>query len=300
MRKFWVVLLAISFALGLWGCAGAAPAETPAEPTTEAATVPTEAATEAPETTAATEETAPPVYDEPDVFAETVAPPSATESATGDAAAKPEHSVLYDAAYSQEQIWSYFQEVVLDMEYSDGAGDVTLVQKWTCPIYYRIYGVPTEEDLAVLEALFAQLNQIPGFPGIYKASGENPENCSISFLGRNDFTAAFSDVVNGEDANAATQFFYYTETNEIYSGRIGYRTDLPQAQRSSILVEEMINMLGISDTTMREDSIVYQYSDDNMAPSAVDWIILKLLYDPAMCCGFDATRCQFIVSSLYY
>ena len=214
--------------------------------------------------------------------------------------ADPLHSALYLPDVTTQQMQTFFAEVVLNVEYSDGTGNASLVQKWTSPIYYQYYGAPTEEDRAVLEGLFAQLNQIPGFPGIYEAENPMMQNLSLNFLGSDAFRDSFSSVVNGEDAYGATQFWYYTATNQIYNARIGYRTDLDQRTRSSILIEEIINTLGITDTVLRTDSIVYQYSNDNLALSDVDWVILKLLYDPAIECGMAADRCAEIVEALYY
>ena len=137
----------------------------------------------------------------------------------------PAHSQLYNSNYTQDKILTYFKEVVLNMEYIDGTGDVSCVQKWLSPIYYNIYGSYTDDNLTKLYELFTQLNDINGFPGIYPASDENIENLTISFLEPNDFTYQFSDVINGEDAFGATEFWYYTDTNEIHTARIGYRTD---------------------------------------------------------------------------
>lgn len=210
------------------------------------------------------------------------------------------HSSIYHSDYTVDQIIQYFEEIVLDMEYSDGEGDVTLVQKWTSPIRYRYYGEYTNEDINVLNDLFEKLNKISGFPGIYEAQEDETENLTISFLDPHSFEDSFSDILDGEDAFGATQFWYYTESNEIHTAKIGYRTDLDQQKRNSILLEEVINMLGIDDTKLREDSIVYQYSDDNTSLSTVDEIIIKLLYDPQIKCGMDFEKCKEIIKKLYY
>jgi len=212
----------------------------------------------------------------------------------------PPHSDLYHPDYTTEQIQEYFEEVILHVEYSSGTGDATLVQKWLSPIGYRIYGSPTDEDLRVLNDLFARLNQIPGFPGFYTAEAEGLEQLRISFLEPDTFRASYSPVVNGEEANGATEFWYYTGTNEIYSARIGYRTDIDQSIRNSVLIEEIINTLGVSDTVLREDSITYQYSDFNTALSDVDWILLNLLYHPEIRCGMDADACADVLQRLYH
>ena len=122
--------------------------------------------------------------------------PSVDEKSATDE--KPEHSDLYIEKYTLEDILSYFEEVVLRMEYSDGTGDVTCVQKWLSPIYYQLYGSYTDTDVSKLNELFTQLNNIDGFPGIYPATDTNYKNLTINFL----------------------------ETNELYKARIGYRTDI--------------------------------------------------------------------------
>ncbi len=212
----------------------------------------------------------------------------------------PLHTPLYLPDCTVEEVLVYFEEVALRMEYTDGTGDATLVQKWTGPIHYRIYGTPTGEDLAALEALCVQLNAVAGFPGIYPASEDRPENLSLRFLDPEAFSDAFSEAINGETAFGAAQFWYYTDTNEIYTARIGCRTDIDQAVRTSVLTEEIVNVLGISDTQMRTDSIVYQYSDENTELSEIDWLILKLLYDPQIQCGMDFAQCSQMIQQLYF
>lgn len=213
---------------------------------------------------------------------------------------KPEHSDLYVEKYTLDDVLSYFEEVVLRMEYSDGTGDTTCVQKWLSPIYYQLYGSYKDADMSKLYELFTKLNNVEGFPGIYPATDTNCENLTINFLEPNDFIIQFSDVINGEDAYGAAEFWYYTETNEIYTARIGYRTDIDQNTRNSILLEEIMNVLGISDSELRTDSIVYQYSNENTALSDVDILIFKLLYNPKIKCGMNYDNCTEIIKELYY
>ena len=274
VKTFFCMILLLAIVTGLCGCVNTdfreSIAPTHQESGTETSGQPIETTNDATTESAATEQTTPP------------------------------HAQLYHPDYTTDQIWQYFQEVVLDMEYTDGTGDATLVQKWISPIRYRIYGTPTAEDYAVLTDLFAQLNAVPGFPGIYAAAEGEKENFSLSFLSPDAFRNQFSDVVHGEDAYGAAQFWYYTDTNELHTARIGYRTDVEQKRRNSILIEEVINTLGISDTVLRTDSVVYQYSDHNAALSNVDWIILKLLYSLEIRCGMNAEACLAVVQELYY
>ena len=260
MKKFLILLLVLT----LCGCAAPVPETTVPVTVTPETTVPE---TTIPATTAPTE---------------------------------PLHSTLYREGLDIEHVLTYFQEVANQIEYNDGTGDPSLIQKWLSPIVYRIHGNPTQEDLQVLSEFCEQLNTVPGFPGIREAQEHEPENLSLSFLDPDAFRENFSDAVHGEDAWGATQFWYYTDTNEIYTATIGYRTDIPQADRSSIILEEIVNTLGFSDSELRPDSIVYQHSNENLRLSDVDWLLLELLYHPDIDCAMDAEMCEKIIRNLYY
>ena len=279
MKKFLILLLV----LALCGCAA------PAAPSTEPTTEPTVSVTTVPETTVP-ETTVP----------ETTVPETTVPETTVPPTTAPLHSEFYLEDFSVEEIITYFNEVVLQVEYTDGTGDPSRVQKWLQPITCSIQGEPTMEDQQVLEQFFAELNQVPGFPGIRLAQPGEYANMPLSFLDADAFVSEFSQVVNGEDAWGACQFWYWTDTNELYEARIGYRTDIPQLDRCSILLEEIVNSIGITDTLRRSDSIVYQDSNENLQPSVVDWLILKLLYHPDIQCGMDAQQCEQVIRELYY
>lgn len=272
MKKFTLLLLALTLVASMVAC-GTDPA-------------PGTTTTPPPETTIP-ETTVP----------ETTIPETTVPETTIPEITAPALESLYLEGCSLEDLLTYWDEVILHIEYTHGTGDPSLVQKWLEPIRCRIFGEPTDEDLRVLEDLFAELNRIDGFPGISVV--EEEENLTLSFLDADTFRSSFSDVVNGEDAWGATEFWYWTDTNELYSARIGYRTDIDQLSRSSILVEEIINTLGITDTELREDSIVYQYSNDNLTLSDEDWLILKLLYHPAIRPGMDAEECHRTLAEIY-
>ena len=231
---------------------------------------------------------------------ETTAPHPTVAETTVPPTTAPLHSEFYMESCTLDDFLTYWDEVVLQMEYTDGTGSPSLVQKWLSPLRCRVYGTPTEEDLTVLEDLFTGLNEIEAFPGIGFAAEDEPENISLSFLDPEQFTEEFSDAVNGEEAWGATQFWYYTESNELHTARIGIRTDIPQSDRSSIIPEEIINSLGISDSILRPDSIVYQFSNENLSLSDVDWLILKLLYHPDIHCGMSMEDCHRVLSELYH
>ena len=69
---------------------------------------------------------------------------------------------------------------------------------------------------------------------------------------------------------------------------------------SQYLNSEIINALGVTDSVLRPDSIVYQYSNATTALSEIDWLILKLLYHPEIRCGMDAEACAAVIQTLYH
>lgn len=278
MKKYFATAICGMLMLTFFACRSV-PVAPPAETIPAVTTAPTTASAQ-PETTAPTEHV-------------TTVP---TEPETTQMA----HSALYLEGYSVEQVIEYFEEVALDMEYTDGTGNASLVQKWTEPIYYRVFGDVTDEDLAVMDSLFTQLNTIPGFPGIYPSAEGDIHHMALNFMDQQTFQDTFSDLILGESAYGAVQFWYYTATNEIHTANIGYRTDVNQQERNSVLIEEIINGLGIGDSVLRPDSVVYQYSNDNTGLSDMDFLILQLLYDPAIECGMDANACRNVIRQIYY
>lgn len=206
------------------------------------------------------------------------------------------HSSIYSENYTVEEVIEAFDEVVLASEYSSGDGDVSLVQKWIGPIYCQINGY-RDSDLIILEDLFQKLNEVDGFPGIYKA--DESSQVTIDFYNESDFYTHMGHIASSS-ADGAVQYWYDTDLNFIYEGCIGYRTDMDEDVRESVLVEEVINMLGITDTETREDSITYQYSSSNAKLSEMDWIIVKLLYNENIQPSMNAEECHEIIKKLYY
>lgn len=216
---------------------------------------------------------------------ETTAPPTA-----------PAHSPLYLEGLSVEDVITYFNEVCLDAEIIN-SGDPSRLQKWEAPIQYSLNGTPTEEDLAVLEGFTGWLNTIEGFPGIREATDPLMANLQIHFCTREEMLRLMGQQFDGMDA-AVT--FWYRE-DAIYDAIICYRTDLDQTLRNSVILEEIYNGLGpIQDTVLRPDSVIYSHYSEPQELTAVDELILKLLYHPRMRCGMDAAQCEAVIRELYY
>lgn len=255
----------------LTGC-GSSSSET--APTKSALPPETTIQTEVPTTEAATEPT----------IIETIAPPA------------PQHAPLFIDGISVDDLVSYFNEVCLEAEFIN-SGDPSRLQKWTTPIYYVIYGEPTQEDLYVLNDFAAWLNTIEGFPGIWKAEDPMDANLRIFFDDADNMKQILGD--NFTNMDGGVTFWYRNDS--IYDAVICYRTDLTQELRNSVILEEIYNGLGpIQDTDLREDSIIYSGFSMPQQLTGLDELILKLLYHPSMKVGMDANGCEEVIRQLYY
>lgn len=212
----------------------------------------------------------------------------------------PPHSPLYIEGYTAQEVALYFCEIALSMEYTSGDGNFNLIQKWDAPIRYTIIGAPTQQDLAILENLFSQLNAIEGFPGIAPAAEYEVANLNFYFLAEAAFYAKFGNGIQYENSDGAASFTFNNTTNIIYEGKIGYRTDIDQYVRNSVLLEEVYNLMGFSDTTLRHDSIVYAGYSTPQQLTDMDWLILRLLFHPEMERGMNAAQCTEVIERLYY
>lgn len=270
MRKAGLLIISVLCALLMLGCSqiSVIPPES---------TVP--ATTAVPATFPETKPTAPPANTEPAVLP--------TENL---------HSPLYLTELPVEDVIGFFNEVCLSAEYIN-SGDPSVLQKWTLPLIYRIHGQATEEDRKTLERFAAELNQIPGFPGIREVRDPEDANLDIFFCSQSDFIGLMGDNFYGADGGVT---FWY-EQNQIYCAVIGIRTDLDQELRNSVILEELYNGLGpVQDTLLRSDSIIYSGFSQPQALTPTDRLILELLYHPDMECGMTQQQCETVIRSLYY
>lgn len=206
------------------------------------------------------------------------------------------HSSLYIEGVSTDDVIAYFNEVCLDAEFTSG-GNASLVQKWTSPITYYIHGNPTEQDLSVLRGFVQWLNGMYGFPGMSEAADAPSATLTIHFCTIEELINILGDQYTNSDGGVT----YWYENNAIYSGTICYRNEIDQEVRNSVILEEIFNGLGpVQDTWLRPDSIAYAGYSTPQSLTAVDELILKLLYHPDIHCGMNATECEAVIRSLYY
>lgn len=209
---------------------------------------------------------------------------------------EPEHSPLYLSELPVDDAVAYFNEVCLNAEIIN-SGDPAVIQKWTAPICYQLYGDYTQEDLSILSTFCNFLNELDGFPGISQSNNAEEVNLRIHFCTRDELVQILGDQFG--DVDGGVTFWYQDDV--IYDAVICIRTDIDQNTRNSVILEEIYNGLGpIQDTDLREDSIIYSGFSTPQELSAVDRVILKLLYHPMITCGMDRNACEAVIRKLYY
>ncbi len=199
---------------------------------------------------------------------------------------------------SVEDVIKYFGEVCLDSEYMiSDTGNPELIHKWEEPIYYCVYGTPTEEDIATIEELATRLNSIEGFPGFYPGTSENC-NIKIYFCSSDELVSRMGSNFNATHYGG---FTYWYRNHAIYDGTICCRYDIPQQERISVIKEEIYGLIGpAQDTVLRSDSILYQHDNANMELSPIDVLILQLLYHPDIRCGMNYEECEQVIRNIYH
>ena len=276
MTRLLCVCLSLLLAVALWGCVPQQEISVP-ETTIPETTAP---GTTVPEPTAS----------------ETTIPETTVPETTVPETTLPEHSDLYIPGISVEDVILWFNEVALDSEFSYG-GDATVIQKWMDPITYSIYGNATTEDLQILESFTDWLNTLEGFPGIYPAQEDEPVNLRIHF----GDAQMILDELGPDYQNVDGGIRYWYMDNVIYDAIIGYRDDISQYTRNSVILEEIYNGLGlVQDTSLREDSLIWQGFSEPQSLTEVDELLLKLLYHPDILCGMNAGECEAVIRDLYY
>lgn len=209
---------------------------------------------------------------------------------------QPQHSPLYIPDVSVEDVIRYFNEVCLDAEFVND-GDPSRLQKWDTPIHYILNGDPTSADLTTLNTFTKWLNTIDGFPGISETKDPITANLRIYFCTQSEMTDLLGPNFSYMDGGVT---FWYME-DAIYDAIICYRTEIDQTVRNSVILEEIYNGLGpVQDTDLRLDSIIYSGYSEPQALTAIDELILKLLYHPQLRCGMNAQECETIIRQLYY
>ncbi len=207
-----------------------------------------------------------------------------------------EHSAYYLPGLDVETLITYFSEVVLDAEFIN-SGNASVVQKWDQKVLYYIHGDVTQQDYTYLDSTVDWLNSIYGFPGMEEAQNEAEANLQIHFTDYNGMIDVLGKQYEFSDGGVT----FWFNSNRIYKEIICIRSDIDQYIRNSVIQEEIYNGMGpVQDTSLRTDSMIYVGYTTPQDFTAVDRLIMTLLYHPDIDYGMDAEECAAVIRQLYY
>lgn len=203
-----------------------------------------------------------------------------------------EPRILHDAV-SPGEILDYFNEVAIGSEYGKSAD---VLCKWTKKIRYAVEGSATEEDLALIAELCDRLNGIEGFPGIKKTSNAEKADFVVSFVSKENLKNMFDAAESG--CAGMAEYSWDSATGEIISARVAIDEAITN-ERSSTICEEFLQALGPAcDSYKYVDSVFYESTSFVPGPSELDWLVMEILYSPALEAGMTRNQALSAAATL--
>lgn len=168
-------------------------------------------------------------------------------------------------------ILSYFNEVGFwwpGETSSDG-----IASKWAVPIRLQAVGIPSADEMALLNEYAARLNGIPGFPGIELVQSDG--NFVVAYQPVEAIKKMFPGLTEAE----ACRMSLTQKGGKITKCTIGVSTDFRdlEAARTQFL-RLFIRALGFAYTSEAWPDSIMNYEADARDWSALDWKMAELLY----------------------
>ena len=184
----------------------------------------------------------------------------------------------------------YFLNITFNVEYGDG--NTLDLRRWEQPIRIRVYGSPTQEDLATLDRHIDDLNQIENMPFLQRVTEE--ENIEFYFVALNDISKYIDGYIEG---NWGFFWSWWNGAQQMTKVQIAIASDVTnQLQRNHLILEELTQSLGMmQDSNQYPDSIFYADWTEVQQLSPLDWAIVRLTYDPDLEAGMTAAQTEAIL-----
>ena len=173
--------------------------------------------------------------------------------------------------YGEEQI-EYFGEIAFGTE----AGEATpILRKWASSPRIKVTGDPTSEDLAALERVVSDLNDLA--PSLGLQTVEEGHTVEVHFVPVEDFAEV---EPNYEPGNLGYFWVWWNRQQEITYARVLIATDgVSQSERSHLVREELTQVLGLMrDSWAYPQSVFYQGWTDTAEFADIDRALVEMLY----------------------
>ncbi len=198
-------------------------------------------------------------------------------------------STFNSAGALQEQI-SYFLEIALGSEFRSETKP--MIHKWSGDIRIQYFGNPTSEDLATLQSVIRELNELTQGSINLQLVSSNP-NLTMYFVPESQFKRYEPGYV---PVNYGFFMTRWDSNGEIRNANVLITSqNVTQRERSHLIREELTQSLGLMrDSYKYPESMFYQPWTDVTQYAEIDRALIRMLYNPNIQPGM--TQAQVINS----
>jgi len=196
-----------------------------------------------------------------------------------------------DTGYDQAAL-DYFREIAGAAEFGEDGG---VLHRWGEDLRIAVYGSPTPEDRAALNAVIEDLNELLSAVEVVVVEAE--PNVEMHFVPVDEFDELEPNYVPG---NFGYVYVWWDGSGSIYSARILISTiGVTQEERAHLIREELTQGLGLlNDSWLYPDSIFHQGWTDTREYSAIDQQVIEMLYRPELAAGMGIDEALEILAGL--
>lgn len=209
-----------------------------------------------------------------------VSPGSATVTASLGGLTARADAEVHDlpARYGPEAI-EYFDQVAFGTEAGNA---VPRLRRWAVAPRVLVYGSPTPRDLATVDEVLAELNDLVPALGMTRVT-DGP-NLELHFIPLGEFPAYEPNYVPG---NLGYFWVWWNRANEITHARVLVATeDVTQEAREHLVREELTQALGLMcDAWTYPESVFYQGWTETRRFAPIDRTLVEMLYRPDLHAG---------------
>lgn len=195
--------------------------------------------------------------------------------------------------FTPQQI-SYFLEIALGAEFSKSSS-ATKIRKWQGDVNIQYFGSPTSADLATLNSIISEVNDLTN-GGIHLQLVDRNPNVTIHFSPLSQFAQL---EPNYQPGNYGYFWTRWDENNKLNNANILITTTkVTQKERSHLIREELTQSLGLmQDSYKYADSMFYQPWTDVTQYSAIDRSLIRMLYDPQISPGMTQAQVMSVLNT---
>ncbi len=195
--------------------------------------------------------------------------------------------------FTSQQI-GYFLEIALGAEFSQSSS-AARIRKWQGDVNIQYFGSPTSQDLATLNSIINEVNDLANGGIHLQLVNQNP-NITIHFSPLSQFTQL---EPNYQPGNYGYFWTRWDENNKLNNANILITTTkVTQKERSHLIREELTQSLGLmQDSYKYADSVFYQPWTDVTQYSAIDRSLIRMLYDPQISPGMTKAQVMSVLNT---